>query len=632
MQARRSIQLVLPAVILLVAAVLRFWDYQGFSYSNDELSALLRLKAEGIRKLIDAGVYPDFHPAGVQVFMYLWAGIGGISEAWMRLPFVLAGTAATAMTWALGRKWYSEATGWIAAAMMAVLAYPVLFSRLARPYAFGMLFMTLVAWFWTRILFDWEKMGKADRAGSVAGLSLSFALCMYDHYFCFLSAAILGLTGLFLVRRATAVPYLVAAALAVLLFLPHLPVSLHHFSIGGLSTWLGMPDLPWPWEHWVYIFNGSIWMAVLTMLLLIMAVVRRKLPNHMMHPRLLVFWWLMPLLIGWVYSRAVNPVLQHSILIFSFPFLLIALASPAGRLKTRTAQWIAVLLLLGGSLHTVVVRGFYSTWHFADFKDAAAFVHGIPSISSGDAALALAANNTWYFEHYYGPPPSSGYLVTDVRDMDSLRQFRQRLDTLRKDELVFVSLRPGPRETLDLLLDHYPCMRGFRQHGDVSWVAWLSRSHVDCNRLSRPEALYRASEGFEANGDRADTLWFTEGRQAFFLPAEGDFSPTIEIPGYDLPSAPCLLMHASCAVFWRHGEGDPQLVGSVVDSHGADVLWRATPARVFLDQGKEGIVHLWMDLRGTDQADLLKVYLWEPGQASVSIDQLSVEIFRCEND
>src|SRR6187455_1639790 len=83
---------ILLLVILAAAAFLRFFHLGGFSLSNDELSALVRTEFGSLRELIDQGIRVDAHPAGVQIFLYYWIKIWGISETALRFPFALAGT------------------------------------------------------------------------------------------------------------------------------------------------------------------------------------------------------------------------------------------------------------------------------------------------------------------------------------------------------------------------------------------------------------------------------------------------------------------------------------------------------------------------------------------------------------
>src|SRR6188508_3736379 len=77
--------------ILGIAAILRLLNLTGFSLSNDELSALARLQFDSVSEVIQQGVYVDFHPAGVQLFLYFWTKIFGFSEFAVRFPFALMG-------------------------------------------------------------------------------------------------------------------------------------------------------------------------------------------------------------------------------------------------------------------------------------------------------------------------------------------------------------------------------------------------------------------------------------------------------------------------------------------------------------------------------------------------------------
>jgi hypothetical protein len=66
------------------------WD---FSFTNDELSAVGRLRFDTFSELIEKGINVDGHPAGVQVFLWLWIKVFGISEISLRAPFILIGIA-----------------------------------------------------------------------------------------------------------------------------------------------------------------------------------------------------------------------------------------------------------------------------------------------------------------------------------------------------------------------------------------------------------------------------------------------------------------------------------------------------------------------------------------------------------
>ena len=78
-------------LIIVVAAVLRFFNYAEIPFTHDEFSALSRLHYDNFSILIREGVMPDGHPAGVHVFLYYWVRIFGSDEWIAKLPFTIFG-------------------------------------------------------------------------------------------------------------------------------------------------------------------------------------------------------------------------------------------------------------------------------------------------------------------------------------------------------------------------------------------------------------------------------------------------------------------------------------------------------------------------------------------------------------
>ena len=77
----------LICLIIIIGAVLRFYNYADIPFTHDEFSALFRTQFSNFHDLIIKGVLVDTHPAGVQVFLYYWVKLVGISEPLVKLPF-----------------------------------------------------------------------------------------------------------------------------------------------------------------------------------------------------------------------------------------------------------------------------------------------------------------------------------------------------------------------------------------------------------------------------------------------------------------------------------------------------------------------------------------------------------------
>ncbi|MGI8892357.1 MAG: glycosyltransferase family 39 protein, partial [Bacteroidia bacterium] len=213
-------------IIIFIATVMRLWQFDFFSYSNDELSAIIRLEYDNLGDLIEHGVKKnDFHPAGVQVFLYYWTKIFGTSEFAVRLPFVIAGILAVLFSYLVAKKWFGKNTALFTAAAVAALSYPILYSQIARPYSPGLFFCMAGVYFWSRLIFEnqWKEYK------NLSGYILFSTLAAYTHHFSFLFMIIVGATGLFLIKRRYLKTYLLAALVVFILYLPHLPVFLYQF-------------------------------------------------------------------------------------------------------------------------------------------------------------------------------------------------------------------------------------------------------------------------------------------------------------------------------------------------------------------------------------------------------------------
>jgi hypothetical protein len=602
-------------LILGVAAALRLYGLADFSYSNDELSALYRLRFDSFSDLIKGGVQPDFHPAGVQAFLYYWTALAGSDPFWVRLPFALMGVGSVYLVYLCGKGLYGPASGLFAAALMASFSFPLLYSRLARPYATGLFFILLLIWIWLKL---WrEPPGNRSRKGWLwAGLTLSFAGAMYNHYFSFLMAAIIGVFGLWVLKKQQREIMLLSGLTAAAFFLPHLSITLAHFSIGGLSTWLGPPSPSWPLEHWNYIFNSSAWFSLPLALLLGFALFRRY-PSGILHPGSLLLLWIILLGIGYFYSLFVNPVLQHSILIFSLPLLVLALSAGLSKLKPPFAALLSVCTLLAGTLHTIGVGAFYRQSHFADFQAVAQSLDAYrKSKPEAGMKFVLNANNRWYYDFY--SEDSLTFLMEDIRNLDSLGQLRRLLDTLRCERIAYLSLKPEPPETKEVLLDYFPEVCLFDAPNQYSWMAVLSRA--DSIQAAEMQDARLATFPF--------TLELALGEEGYWhLPDDSEFSPVLRIPLPGKEAKGSKVLHARAFLCWDSGEGDPQLVGTAGSETGGNLMWRASPARVFMDPGRCGPVHLKIKLpEDMMQEDSLSCYLWSPGGHSFTLKYLTAKI------
>lgn len=360
----------------MVGAVLRFWNYYEIPFSHDEFSALFRTDFSSFSELIDLGVRPDGHPAGVQVFLYYWTGLFGSSEWIVKLPFTLMGLTSVYLVYLVGRQWYTASVGLIAAAFLSCLQFSIVYSGTARPYISGMFFVLAMVWFWSKLI---HNQGSLNR--NTVLYILYSTLCAYNHHFSLLFAAIVGVSGLFFVSGKLLKRYLLSGVVIFILYIPHLGIFFDQLSLGGIGGWLAKPQPDFLINYLSYIFHYSEVFYILTALLVLVGGLFYR-DRSFDFKKLFLFgmWFLLPIGIGYYYSLEVSSVLQYSVLIFSFPFLFFVLYGHVQELKP-SQNLVVVLLILGVGAYSLSIE----RQHFRLFYNSH-YEHIVSDIDEVDVA------------------------------------------------------------------------------------------------------------------------------------------------------------------------------------------------------------------------------------------------------
>ncbi len=304
-------------LLLLLAGGLRFWNLAHLPFTHDELSALMRLYPT-LGETIQRGVIElDTHPPGVQVLEWAWTRFFGTSEAMVKIPFILLALAGLFFHYRATLAWTSAGTALIMSALLATLQYTVLYAQIARPYAVGFFTVALLADSLTRYL-------AFGRRGALIVAGLAAVACAYTHHFTLLLAAIMVISTLGLVPRTWRRPYLLMGVAAAVAYLPNLPIFAKQLGHGGLGGWLSAPDAAWIPRYlaWILHFSLPLMVCVGSVVLLAVLMTLRQGARPGPASWLFALWALAPWVIGHAYSVWREPVLQYSVLLFSFPFLL----------------------------------------------------------------------------------------------------------------------------------------------------------------------------------------------------------------------------------------------------------------------------------------------------------------------
>lgn len=367
----KRLDYILLGVILALAAVLRLWKLGQVPFMHDEFSALLRTRFDNFHDFIQQGIMPDSHPIGVQLFLWLWVKLFGWSEFWVKLPFALMGIGSIYLIYLIGRQWFNRKVGLFSAAFFAVSQFTVFYSQLARPYAAGLFFVLLMAWFWYKVVFE----TKTPTKGTYIGFALSAWACSLMQYFSIAQAGLIFLTGLFFLPKERRKAYWISGLGAVVLFAPTLPIFYQQlFVSGSIGGWLSAPKTSFLYDFLQYTMNYDMLFMFAVGIIILLPIILSKRDKRNNPLRWAgIAWFVIIFGLAFGYSLLREPILQRSTLIFSYPFLIIVAFS---LFKNRTlSPWqtalVVAVILFVGCTSLIMTRRHYDLMYHQGFDQIA---------------------------------------------------------------------------------------------------------------------------------------------------------------------------------------------------------------------------------------------------------------------
>jgi len=356
---------ILLIIILSVAAFLRLYNISNMHLFNDELSALSRTHYNSFADLINFGIKNnDTHPALIQSFLYFYTKLFGYNDVVVKLPFILMSITSVYFIFRISEKFFNKTTGYLTISLFSTMQYAVWYGQTARPYSAGLFFIVMAVYFWQDFIID-KKIENKTAIGYVIFMSLA----TYNHYFSLLTALIIGIIGLFFIKKEIFKKYILINISIIILFIPHIGITLHHLSLKGLQ-WLSVPTSEFFYQYSGYIFNYCRLIAIITLIIFISSLFIKS-DKKIKYSFILLLFFVIPFAIEYFYSIYKFPVLQFAGLIFSIPFFYIFLFSFVKEQNQKINFILSLIILSIGTYSLVVNRQHYKVTYNSKFYNAA---------------------------------------------------------------------------------------------------------------------------------------------------------------------------------------------------------------------------------------------------------------------
>lgn len=615
-------------LILSVAVILRFFNYFGIPFMHDEFSALFRLNFESFSELIENGVKIDGHPAGIQVFLYYWTKLFGYREWVIKLPFAVMGVASVYFVYGIGKKWFNETVGLLSAAYVASIQFTVMYSQIARPYMSGMFFSLLMVYYWSNLMSHPTKSFHKNYWLFI----ISAALCAYNHHFSLLFVAIVGLSGLFFIQKKYLLRYVLSGVVIFVLYIPHLNIFFYQLNTGGVEGWLAKPQNDFLVQFIAYIFHYSFFVVAVTAAIFLFAVLNREKNAATVKRIVLAFvWFVLPVLIGFFYSKYVNAVLQYSVLIFSFYTLFFVVF---GFIKPQSTK--INLVLVSVILLTTVSTLVYSRKHYTLFNNSV-YEHILTDYESlkneNEQPIFIVDSHENITNYYVSKLNIDTNFIRYSEAFGNSKEFKRFLamESKTNNKIYLGALSSFPPNLIPLIRDYFPVIE--QQNNYFGGATYLfskgskqTDSAIDCLNFDKVTSEWWSSI------DSSRIVADSSANRSYLMDSGIEWGPKFSVPLKEVINNENNYIDITIDAK-TSGTFEEIIIVATLESKGESIYWGGTDFSEF--ELPERDTSAWqrfhhsiklsdIDLKSRDI--MLNIFIWNKGQKEFRMDNFTISL------
>lgn len=604
-------------LVVIINIILRFYGFDSWSFTNDELSALFRLNFDSLSSLMDQGIKVDGHPALVQLFLYFWSFLFGTSEFAIRLPFVLAGIAGSIYFYYFIKDFVNPKAAILAFAALTFSQLFILYSQIARPYSIGFFLVCSFAFYWFRLI------KHPDKRKYMFGFIITGFLGIISHYFASMSISLILVFGLFFFNRKNMKAYCISGLAICILFIPHIGITKYQLGIGGVS-WLPPPTENFIYEFLLFVFNGSNLWQYLIFAFPLIAFLSSKTNFTQWRIYLLPLLFIVPYYIAYKYSLSKTPVMQFSVLIFAVPFFIAFLFSFFSKKSNSIfISALTVIIICSGLYSLLQQRDFYNKKAFADFKGVSQHVsQWTEELGAGNIIRFSNSNNPEYLNYYYNK--DSSQIKFEIEQFEDLSYTTKARDLIKNSStdyaLVSFANVPVPAEVYEFVKQKYPEL--WKQHVHFNSDASLfKKSNWEREKVFATNTEMNAE--WNIDGNLRDTSTYFSSPNAYHINPNVLYSLSYSDTIKNIFPNNNNYVVVSGQAFMNIPQ-EAKLVFSV-ERGTESIYWRGMDIQSYYSESEwfQFLYVFGKDIQ-VQENDLVKIYIWNPAKSDFYIDDFSI--------
>lgn len=406
-------------IILVIAAILRFYGLDRLSLWADELWVVVASVSGSLPDMIKSVYYHDNHPPGHYLLVRYTQLLLGASDFAIRLPSALAGIALVAATYVTGKKAFSAKAAVIASALVAGSYQAIYYSQEARPNIFVALFALLAFHYFRIIVLERDRAFKNYFLFWIAALG-----CSYFHYAGLVFCACLGLVLLIsVVINHNKDDFISGVKLflpVILLYLPWVLGTFRHLVSTPVTAWQRPPNFNTLATTFRFLFGPDsvriiiYQIVVLVTLVILVVAIYGRLNKKSWHitsdkPVTILYMLMMmvlPVAVFYIKSIFSQDAYNHRHFLYAIPLMALlagyyfdAAISRFAEQKQTAIFFSVVIVIILYQLAANNGRALYSANHFKqEYREAAQVAADDPEVLKNNDIVVVT--NSVFFDHY----------------------------------------------------------------------------------------------------------------------------------------------------------------------------------------------------------------------------------------
>ena len=608
MMQDRSKYIIFILVCIGLIARLIFIEHHGLS--NDELSAWLRTKYDNFPDLINAGVKTgDMHPAFYQVLLWFWVHIFGDTEFSMRSISLIFYVLSMIMIYKIGSQFYTKMSSILLVALYVGLTFTIINTTFSRPYNSGVFFLLLAFYGILKV-----KSNNYLNWQNILLMALGFTGAMYSHYFAFLTALILGFTGLFYLNLRNSKQLLIAGAIAVVFFLPHLSITLHQLSIGGLQ-WLAKPTAMWPIDFLFLFFNNSWWLFTIILGLILFNIALNRSKRFSREQLFILSFPFLTFIVAFFISHSFTPILRDIAMVFILPFFILGIFSffpEKGKLVSVTCA----VFLIFPTVDSFFRNDLLGPNHFGVFKEVGDCINkAVEKYGYKNISFASNYNNVAYLNYYLNQDVQES--IIDWDKQDAINKLASRVTKAKTPFFIYsVNNKYHTPMFLEIIQKKYPAIREAEKYGNSEYFLFAQSGQT----LLKKQQVANIHQSVTAsNNEFMAEAHFTISQVKSWISSDA----------YLKLSTQLITENNSSVYLVANIERQGQILKKGTDP----VLYVAYDQNIFKSLNDTSLlINAFKLPEDLDETDKLKIYIWNPKMAPISVQDILIEAVRLKSE